>query len=79
MFGIFPVGGLRHRDSTRLSFKVKSFCFIYSMLVQCGIALMFTTSIYKQLNSRIEYTKVGKCRTRASIKQEFAESRLPFQ
>lgn len=60
IFGIFPVCGLRQRSSSQLSFKLKSFSFVFSTLVQCGIALMFTTSIYKQLNSRIEYTKVGK-------------------
>lgn len=60
IFGIFPVTGLRHRDSSRLSFKLRSFAFIYSLLVQCGMAIMFSTSIYKQLNSRIEYTKVGE-------------------
>lgn len=59
-FGIFPVDGLRHRSSSRLSFNLKSFCFIYSTLVQCGIVLMFTTSIFKQLNSRIEYSKIGE-------------------
>lgn len=59
LFGIFPVSGLRHGDSSQLSFKYKSILFIYTLLVQCGIVLMFTTSIYKQLNSRIEYTKVG--------------------
>lgn len=60
LFGVFPVCGLRHRNSSRLSFKWRSLSFLYSVLVQGGIALMFTTSIYKQLNSRIEYTKVGK-------------------
>ncbi|CRK99526.1 CLUMA_CG012845, isoform A [Clunio marinus] len=62
MFGIFPICGLRHLNSAQLSFKYRSFSFIYSMLIQCGIVLMFTTSIYKQLNSRIEYSKAGKRR-----------------
>lgn len=70
IFGIFPVGGLRNRDSSRLSFRVKSICFAYSALIQCGIALMFTTSIFKQLNSQIEYTKVGKRLARLSINHE---------
>lgn len=60
LFGIFPICGLRHYNSTRLSFKFKSFAFVYTILVQCGIAFMFTISIYKQLNSHIEYTKVGE-------------------
>lgn len=30
------------------------------MMIQICIAFMFSTSIYKQLNSKIEYTKVGK-------------------
>lgn len=35
---------------------------------------MFTTSIYKQLNSRIEYTKVGKRQIRLSIYHEIDDS-----
>lgn len=60
IFGIFPVDGLRQQSSSHLSFKLKSFFFAYSTLVQCGIALMFSTSIYKQLNGRIEYSKIGE-------------------
>lgn len=76
-FGIFPVGGLRHRRSSHLSFKLNSFFFIYSTLVQCGIILLFSTSIYKQLNSRIEYSKIGKQNIfpRDSLKyQQFSSS-----
>lgn len=60
IFGIFPVSGLRQKNSTKLSFNVKSIQFISCFLVQFGIAIMFSTSIFKQLNSQIEYTKVGK-------------------
>lgn len=60
IFGLFPVSGILHKDSSQLSFKFKSFRFIYSIIIQLGIALMFVTSIYKQLSNRIEYTKVGK-------------------
>lgn len=60
VFAIFPVCGLRQLDSERLMFSVKSFPFIYSMIIQVCIAFMFSTSIYKQLNGKIEYTKVGK-------------------
>lgn len=60
IFGLFPVSGILHKDSSQLSFKFKSFRFIYSITIQLGIAFMFVTSIYKQLSNRIEYTKVGK-------------------
>lgn len=60
VFGIFPVSGLRHKNSSQLSFKMTTFSFFFSSLVQCGIVVMFSASIFKQLNSRIEYTKVGK-------------------
>lgn len=59
VFGIFPVSGLRQNNSSELSFNLKSIQFISCALVQCGIAVMFSTSIFNQLNSQIEYTKVG--------------------
>lgn len=59
VFGIFPVRGLRHSTSDHLEFSIRSFSFIYSMAVQLCIIFVFSTSIYKQLNSKMVYTKVG--------------------
>jgi hypothetical protein len=60
IFGIFPISGFWHANSDRLSFTFTSFAFLYSMAIQLSIAFMFSTSVYKQLNSKIVYTKVGK-------------------
>lgn len=61
IFGLFGgVSGITHKDSSRLKFKIKSLHFLYSLIVQIGIAIMFITSGYKQLKNRIEYSKFGK-------------------
>lgn len=61
LFGVFPLMGLKHvKTSSKLKFSFKSFQFVYSAIIQCGMVLMFLTSIYNQLSNHIEYTKVGK-------------------
>jgi hypothetical protein len=60
IFGLMPIS-ISHKNSANLDFKIISFKFLYTILIQIGISLLCVTSIVAQVNHKIEYGKVGEC------------------
>lgn len=72
LFGVFPLMGLKHvKTSSKLKFSFRSFQFVYSAIIQCGMIVMFSTSIYNQLRNHIEYTKVGNLNISTLIRKSW--------